>query len=127
MMESVTSVGWLVLLLVFVDELLCLVAFGMWGWQQDPASLWVWLLPLAGALAWFTFASPKARLGGAVVRPLVKLVVFGLATAALWDLGHATGAVAFLVFSIAVNALATIPSIAALADESTGRSQSPPA
>lgn len=121
-----TSVGWLVLLLVFVDELLCLVAFGMWGWQHDPAWLWVWLLPLAGALAWFTFASPKARFGGTVVRPVVKLVVFGLATAALWDLGRPTAAGAFLVFSLTVNALATIPSIAALADESTGRSRSAP-
>ena len=35
--------GWTVLALVFVDELLAMAAFGIWGWQHDPR----WLLDRA--------------------------------------------------------------------------------
>jgi hypothetical protein len=111
----VTFLGWWVLLLVFLDEVLALIAFGVWGWQQDLRWLWVWLLPLLGGTAWFWFASPKARFGHPVGRPLVKVLVFGLASLALWDAGHPTAAVVFLVFSVVVNALAQIPAIARLA------------
>lgn len=106
--------GWLVLALVFLDELLAIAAFGVWGWQQSSAWLLVWLLPLVAMTAWFLFASPKATYGGRVRRPLVKVLVFGLASLALWDAGHPAWAIALLVFSAAVNALAMIPTIAAL-------------
>ena len=112
--RSTIGLGWSVLMLVFVDEVLAVAAFGVWGWQQDPRWLWVWLLPLAAMTAWFLFASPKARYGGRLRRPLVKMVVFGLATLALWDAGHPDLAVGLLAFSVAVNALAQIPAIAAL-------------
>lgn len=109
--------GWSVLALVFVDELLAMAAFGVWGWDRDPRWLLVWLLPLAAMAAWFLFASPKARLGGTWVRPLVKVVVFGLASLALWDAGHEDWAVALLVFSVVVNGLALLPSIRVLVEE----------
>ncbi|MBZ5737365.1 DUF2568 domain-containing protein [Nocardioides mangrovi] len=109
--------GWLVLTLVFVDELLAVAAYGVWGWQQDPRWLLVWLLPLLAMTVWFLLASPKARWGGAVRRPVTKVVVFGLASLALWDAGHPGWAVALLVFSVVVNALAQVPAIAALARE----------
>ena len=109
--------GWTVLALVFVDELLAMAAFGIWGWQQDPRWLLVWLLPLVAMLVWFFFASPKARYGGTVVRPIAKVIVFGLATAALWDSGHETWAAMFLGFSVVVNGLALIPSIRVLAEQ----------
>jgi hypothetical protein len=111
---SMVGFGWLVLTLVFVDELLAVAAFGVWGWQQDPRWLLVWLLPVAAMTAWFFFASPKARWGGRLRRPLVKVVVFGLATLALWDAGHPELAVGLLTFSVVVNALAQIPAISAL-------------
>ena len=41
--------GWLVLTLVFVDELLVVAAFGVWGWGASPRWLLVWLLPCAGS------------------------------------------------------------------------------
>jgi hypothetical protein len=69
-------------------------------------------------LAWFLFASPKARFGSPVVRPLVKVLVFGLASWGLWAAGHHALAVALLVFSVVVNALAQLPSIRALAEVS---------
>lgn len=111
------AAGWSVLLLVFVDELLAMTAFGIWGWQQSPRWLLVWALPLLAMGAWYLFASPKAPYGGGLVRPLVKVAVFGLASLALWDAGHPGWAAALLVFSVVVNALAQIPSIAALARE----------
>ena len=107
--------GWCVLALVFLDELLAMAAFGVWGWQQAPAPwLTVWLLPLLAMAAWSLLASPKARYGGPVVRPVVKVVVFGLASLALWDAGYPTEAAGLLVFSIVVNGLATLPAVAAL-------------
>jgi hypothetical protein len=115
--DAVVAVfGWTVLALVFVDELLVMAAYGIWGWQHDPRWLWVWLLPVAGMTVWYFFASPKAPYGHAVGRPVVKVVVFGLATLALWDAGHETWAVAFLVFSVVINALALLPSIRVLMD-----------
>lgn len=108
--------GWTILSLVFLDELLAMIAFGVWGWQVGtPRWLLVVLLPVVAMVAWWLFASPKAPLGGAVVRPAAKVVVFGLACAALWDAGHAGWAVALLVFSVAVNGLALLPGVQALA------------
>ncbi len=109
--------GWTVLALVFVDELLVMAAFGVWGGAHDPRAVLVWLLPLVAMGVWWAFASPKAPYGGTWVRPLVKVVVFGLGTLALWDAGHEGWAVALLVFSVVVNALALLPSIQVLVEE----------
>lgn len=84
------------------------------GWQSPaalPAWLLVWLLPLLAMLAWFFLASPKAAYGGPVVRPVVKVIVFGLGSLALWDAGHPGWALALLAFSVLVNGMAQIPTI----------------
>jgi hypothetical protein len=65
-------------------------------------------------VGWYLFASPKARFGGRVTRPLGKVVVFTLATVGLWVSDHHPQAVAFAVFSVLVNALAQLPSIKVL-------------
>ncbi len=103
--------GWTVLALVFLDELLAMVGLGVYGWSASPRWLLVWLLPLLGMLAWFLFASPKARFGSRVVRPLVKVLVFGLASLGLWAADHPSIAAALLVFSVVINGLAAIPAI----------------
>lgn len=108
--------GWTVLALVFVDELLAVAAFGVWGWQHDPRWLLVWLLPLLAMTAWFLLASPKARFGRTPVREVTKVVVFSLAVLALAHAGHETWAVALLVFSVVVNGLALLPSIRVLVE-----------
>jgi hypothetical protein len=115
--RQVAVFGWCVLGLVFLDELLAVAAFGIWGWQHDPRLVLVWLLPVAAMTVWWLFASPKAPYGGLVVRPVAKVVVFGLATWALVDAGHPTWAWAFLAFSVVVNGLALLPSIRVLADQ----------
>jgi hypothetical protein len=108
--------AWLVLGLVFLDELTAMAAYGVWGWQvATPGALWVVVLPLAAMAAWWLFASPKARYGSGGRREVVKVVVFGLAASALWDAGHHGWAVALLVFSVVVNALALHPRIKAVA------------
>ena len=118
--------GWIVLALVFLDELLAMAGLGVYGWSTSLPWLMVWLLPLLGMLAWFVFASPKARYGSPVVRPVVKVLVFGLASAGLWAAGHHTLAVALLVFSVVVNALAILPGIRELAAEGPAAAGSQP-
>jgi len=92
----VAAFAWAVLTLVFADELAAMAAFGVWGWQVGtPRWLLVVLLPLAAMTAWWLFASPKARYGSAGRREVVKVLVFGLASLALWDAGHHGWALAF--------------------------------
>jgi len=122
----VAAFGWIVLALVFLDELLAMAGLGVYGWSTSLPWLMVWLLPLLGMLAWFLFASPKARYGSAVVRPVVKVLVFGLASAGLWAAGHHTLALALLVFSVVVNALAILPGIRELAAEGPAAAGSQP-
>ena len=93
--------GWAVLFLVFVDELLAIAA------AQSPQ--------VAAAVGWYLFASPKARFGGPVSRELGKATVYTLTTAGLWVSGHHDLAIAFLAFSLVINAFAQLPSIRVLA------------
>jgi hypothetical protein len=105
--------GWTVLLLVFVDELLAVAAAAVWG-NHVANALFAVVMALATVLVWFLFASPKARLGGPVVRPVTKVLVFTLASAGLWASGHHALAVALFVFSAVVNGLAQLPSVKVL-------------
>ena len=105
--------GWTVLSLVFVDELLAVAAAAVWGGHTSG----VWLAIGAGLLVvvvWFLFASPKARFGGRVVRPVTKVLVFTLASVGLWAAGHHALAIALRVFSALVNGLAQLPSVRVL-------------
>lgn len=108
--------GWGVLLLVFVDELLAISAAATWGQYQGgtPVAL---LAGGAVVLAWFLFASPKARYGGRWTRPVVKVAVFTLASVGLWVSGHEVLGAAYLAFSVLINALAQLPSVRALVTE----------
>jgi hypothetical protein len=112
------AVGWSVLTLVFLDELLLMAALAIWG-----ADAGGWLLavvaPAAAVLVWFLFASPKARYGGPVRRPVAKVLVVAAAVAGLAAAGHGAWAVALLVFSVVVNAVALHPDIRTLADAVT--------
>ena len=117
MIGAVAIFGWTILALVFVDELLAVAAFGVWGWDNDPRWLLVWLLPLVAMAVWFFLASPKAPYGGPVVRPVAKVVVFGVACLALADAGHQDWAVVLLVFSVVVNGVALLPSIRVLTED----------
>ena len=117
--DRVVGFAWFVLALVFLDELLAMAAFGVWGWQVGtPRALLVVVLPLLAMTVWWLFASPKAPYGARGRREIAKVLVFGLASLALWDAGHHGWAVAFLVFSVAVNALALLPGVRRTAESS---------
>jgi hypothetical protein len=108
--------AWGVLGLVFLDELLAMAAFGIWGWQVgSPRWLLVVVLPLLAMTAWWLFASPRARFGSGGRREVVKVLVFGLASWSLWDAGHHGWAIGLLVLSVVVNAVALMPQVAAVA------------
>ena len=114
------ALGWVVLALVFVDELLAAAAAAVWGHHAGGVLLAI-VMPLVVIATWWTFASPKAPLGGPVVRPVTKVLVFGLAALGLWAAGHHAAAAAFLAFSVVVNGLALLPSIQALVSEADAR------
>lgn len=111
------ALGWLVLALVFVDELFAVAAAAIWGHHAGGVLLAIGMAVLVVAV-WWTFASPKAPCGGPVARPVTKVLVFGLASAGLWAAGHHGWALAFLVFSVVVNALAQLPQVRRLTDAS---------
>jgi hypothetical protein len=104
----VRGLGWLVLTLVFVDEVAAAVAAGVWGAYAGGWPLAA-LAPVVVVAVWWAFASPRARYGGPVVRPVVKVLVFGLASLGLSLARHHGWAVALLGFSIVVNGLAQLP------------------
>jgi len=108
-----------VLALVFLDELAVMAAYGVWSWRAGGDLRWllVVLAPLVAMLVWFLFASPKARHGGGLVRPVVKVLVFGLGSAALWVVGEPGWAIALLVGSVVVNGLAQTPPVLLLLRE----------
>ena len=104
--------AWAVLALVFLDELLAMAAFGVWGWQVGtPRWLLVVALPLLTMTGWWLCASPKAPYGSHGRREIAKVLVFGLASLALWDAGHHGWALGLLVFSVVVNGLALLPAV----------------
>lgn len=105
--------GWSVLFLVFVDELLAISAAATWGEYQGGTPLAL-AAGLAVVAVWYLFASPKAPYGGRQIRPVAKVLVFSLASAGLWASDHHTLAIAFFAFSVAINALAQLPSIRVL-------------
>jgi hypothetical protein len=99
--------AWLILTLVFVDEVLAIVATSIWGAHAGGWPLAV-AAPLVTTAIWWAFASPKAPYGGQFVRPVAKVVVFGLASAGLLVAGHPGWALALIVFSILINACTQI-------------------
>ena len=115
-----STLGWLVLALVFLDEVLAAAAAGVWGGHVGGA-LPSTLAVIAVIAVWWAFASPRAPYGGRVVRPVVKVLVFGLTCLGLAAAGHLGWALALLVFSVVVNAVAQLPSVRGLAAVATGQ------
>jgi hypothetical protein len=111
-----TGAGWIILALVFVDEVLAAAAGAVWGGHVQGAVFGTAVVVVVVAV-WWVFASPKAPLGGRIVRPVTKTLVFGLASLGLWASGHPGWAIGFLAFSVVVNGLAQLRSVQALVAE----------
>ena len=108
--------GWVVLAGVFAVELLAMAAAAVWGASYAGAWLAV-VAALAVAVVWGLFASPKAPWAPGLVRPVTKVLVFGLAATGLWLSGHEALAVGFAVVVVVVHALASLPLVRALTAE----------
>ncbi len=102
--------GWFVLGVVYVDEILAVTAAAIFG---EYAGGWPLAIGLAVStvVVWWAFGSPRAPLGGPVVRPLVKALVFTSASAGLWAAGHEAWGVGYFAFSAVVNLVAQHPDI----------------
>jgi hypothetical protein len=99
-------------LLAFVLELVALGGLAWWGFHTGHNTAIHLLLgigaPVVMAVAWGMFAAPRARHPLPVPALLVfKLVVFGLAAAAVYATGAHTFGVVFAVVAVANTVLAT--------------------
>jgi hypothetical protein len=97
------------LALRFLLELGALAAVAYWGFTTSDGVL-RWLLgiaaPVAVAVVWWLFVSPKAAVDAPQpVRLLVELVVWTAAGAALWAAGDPALGTAFLVVAVASGVL----------------------
>ncbi len=108
-----TWLGWTVLALVFVDEVVAVGALGYVGSRLGGWPVGILLAAVAVGI-WWGFASPKAPWGGSITRPVAKVVVFGAACGGLAWAGQETAAVLLLVFSVAINAVAQLPGVRTL-------------
>jgi hypothetical protein len=93
------------LLLRFLLELAALVALGAWGWQTGGPVLGL-LLPLAAAVLWGAFASPKSH-ASTPVKLATQVLVLGGATLSLLATRDALFAAAFGAVVLANAALLT--------------------
>ena len=86
------------LLIRFLLEVVALLSVGMWGWRQSDGILKFVLaigIPIILVAIWGVFAVPNdpSRSGTApivtpgVIRLVIELVFFGLATTSLYDMG----------------------------------------
>ncbi len=95
---------WLNLLLIFVLELVAIVAFGIWGWHTGSGAVRIVLaagLPLLTAVLWGLFAARNPRYDVPAAALIVKVLVFGGAALALWASGYHTAAIVFAVVLVA--------------------------
>ena len=94
------------LALRFILELAALLSVGMWGWNQSDGGLRYVLaigIPLIFAAVWGTFAVPDdpSRSGKTIIatsgliRMMIEIGFFGVATWALYDLEHFKNSFAF--------------------------------
>ena len=96
----------------FVLELSALAALAYWGFHTESGILqWVLGLgaPLAMAVIWGSFMSPKApQPAHDPIRLVAEIAIFGAAAVALADADHATLATVFAA-TVAVHLVLTFP------------------
>jgi hypothetical protein len=102
------SIGFIILTSFFLLELGAMVAFGYWGYHiKAGVAVKITLavaLPLVVTILWSVFLSPKALLPifSFPNRTALKLVVFVVASAALYAAGRSVLGVTFLMISILI-------------------------
>lgn len=100
----------------FILEVLALVVMAVWGWQQADGVLRIILaigLPLIAMVVWGVFNVPddSSRSGKApvvvpgIVRLLIELALFALATWLLFSVGQTTPGIIFAIIVVVHYAL----------------------
>lgn len=91
--------------LAFLLELGAVAALGYWGWRTGgtlPIRLTLAIaVPAVAVVLWGLFAAPQATVSVPVLAVLTKVVVFGGAAMALWQLDQRVLAIAFPAVVIA--------------------------
>ncbi|MED1796129.1 YrdB family protein [Brevibacillus nitrificans] len=92
------------LLIVFLSEVAAIIAYGYWGFAFPKSMAVKWILgigaPVLIIAVWSLFLSPKASFPVPhLLQLFLKLLVFGLAAAALYSVGRPKLA---LLFSLCV-------------------------
>ncbi|MTJ60431.1 DUF2568 domain-containing protein, partial [Nocardia seriolae] len=104
---SMISTAWatLNLTLAFVLELVAVGALAYWGVRTGRGRMAKVLLGVGMAVAamvlWGLFAAPQASFSIPVAAVGTKILVFGGASAGLWQLGHRTAAIGFPLLVVA--------------------------
>ena len=93
--------------IIFLIEIVALVEYGYWGFHIGKGIAMKLMLgigtPLLVAFFWGLFLAPKATIPVNIpLRILLKLIVFGLASAAVYATGKHVLAGVFLVVAIIV-------------------------
>ncbi|MGO4538296.1 YrdB family protein [Paenibacillus sp. 2TAB19] len=89
----------------FLLEIVIMIALCYWGFHLE-APLWLKLIvglgvPVSAAYVWGKIISPKATVKLPLYGVLaVETIIFGLAIAALFELGHGTFAIIFGIVAI---------------------------
>ncbi|BAU81010.1 hypothetical protein SLA_0055 [Streptomyces laurentii] len=105
--------------IAFLLELAALACLAWWGWHSAESIALRLVLaiaaPVAAAVVWGLFASPKATftlpLAGVLA---VKALVFGAAVATLWAVERPTWALVFGIIAVVNTGLAALDSQAAM-------------
>ncbi|MFB9279441.1 YrdB family protein [Cohnella cellulosilytica] len=101
-------IGGSILALFFLLEILAMIAFGYYGYHIESGTavnmILAIALPLAVAILWGVFLSPKASLPvfSFPIRTALKFVVFVLASAALYATEQRVLGLAFLAVSFLI-------------------------
>jgi hypothetical protein len=97
------ALGGALLAVRFALELAALAALAYWGFSEFDGVLSVVLgvgAPLAAAVVWGLFVSPKARYGSPARQAVGEAVVFAAAVIALFDADQPVVAIVFAVAAL---------------------------
>lgn len=112
---DVLILAWSIYVLLFLVELVALVAIGAYVWSLS-GDTWRRVTSTVVAVVavmaiWGIFASPENPVGNLWVTGAVKVIVFALAAAAIWILSGWVRALTFTATVVLINGLAAVPVI----------------
>lgn len=107
--------AWSIYVLLFLLELVTLVAIGTYVWSQSGSIrrrvVSTAVVVVAVMVVWAVFASPENPVDNPWVTGVVKVVVFAVAAAAVWALFGRVRALTFTGAVVLINGFALVPVI----------------